>query len=97
MVLMNIRHFKIQVVGAVISPGFATISSVERLTDAIKKSGGLNKYANEDNIIIENGGSAFTDNDGNILLFWEDKGISGDVTLNCFFNDDIGISVIAYC
>ena len=35
LVLLNIRQFRIQVSGAVISPGFINISSIERLTDAI--------------------------------------------------------------
>jgi len=52
LVILNIRHFKNQVIGAVMNPGFITISSVERLTDIIRKSGGLHKLADEDNISI---------------------------------------------
>ena len=52
MVLLNIRQFKIQVVGAVNSPGFINVSSIERLTDAIRKLGGLHKLADEENISI---------------------------------------------
>ena len=53
LVLLNIRHFKIQVIGAVMNPGLITVSSVERLADIIKKSGGLHKLADEDNISIK--------------------------------------------
>ena len=53
LVLLNIRQFKIQVVGAVNSPGFINVSSIERLTDAIRKLGGLHKLADEDNISIQ--------------------------------------------
>jgi len=52
LVLLNIRQFKIQVVGAVNSPGFINVSSIERLTDAIRKLGGLHKFADEENISI---------------------------------------------
>ena len=52
LVILNIRHFKIQVIGAVLNPGFVTISSVDRLTDIIRKSGGLHKLADEDNILL---------------------------------------------
>ena len=53
LVLLNIRQFKIQVIGAVNSPGFINVSSIERLTDAIRKLGGLHKLADEDNISIK--------------------------------------------
>ena len=52
LVILNIRHFKNQVIGAVMNPGFITISSVERLTDIVRKSGGLHKLADENNISI---------------------------------------------
>jgi len=52
LVLLNIRQFKIQVIGAVNSPGFINVSSIERLTDAIRKLGGLHKFADEENISI---------------------------------------------
>ena len=52
LVLLNIRQFKIQVIGAVNSPGFINVSSIERLTDAIRKLGGLLKLADEDKILI---------------------------------------------
>ena len=53
LVLLNIRQFKIQVIGAVNTPGFINVSSIERLTDAIRKLGGLHKLADEDNISIQ--------------------------------------------
>ena len=52
LVLLNIRQFKIQVIGAVNSTGFINVSSIERLTDAIRKLGGLHKLADEDKISI---------------------------------------------
>ena len=53
LVLLNIRQFKIQVIGAVNTPGFINVSSIERLTDAVRKLGGLHKLADEDNISIQ--------------------------------------------
>ncbi len=50
--LLNIRQFKNQVIGAVINPGMITVTSLDRLTDIIRKSGGFNKLADENNIII---------------------------------------------
>ena len=52
LVLLNIRQFRIQVSGAVISQGFINVSSIERLTDAIRKSGGLHKFSDEEDILI---------------------------------------------
>jgi len=52
LVLLNIRQFKIQVIGAINSPGFINVSSIERLSDAIRKLGGLHKLADEENISI---------------------------------------------
>ena len=52
LILLNIRSFRIQVSGAVISPGFINVSSIERLTDAVRKAGGLHKLANEEDIFI---------------------------------------------
>ena len=51
-VLINIRRFKIQVIGAVNSPGFVIVSTIERLSDAIEKSGGLHKLADEENLSL---------------------------------------------
>ena len=53
LVLLNIRNFRIQVIGAVMNPGLITVSSVERLTDVIRKAGGLHKLADEDNLSIK--------------------------------------------
>ena len=52
LVILNIRNFTIQVIGAVMNPGLITVSSVERLTAVIRKSGGLHKLADENNISI---------------------------------------------
>jgi len=51
-VLLNIRQFRIQVIGAVTSPGFINVSSIGRLTDGIRKVGGLHKLSDEENISI---------------------------------------------
>ena len=53
LVLLNIRKFKLQIIGAVNNPGFITVSSVDRLTNIVAKAGGLHKYANEDSISIK--------------------------------------------
>jgi protein involved in polysaccharide export with SLBB domain len=52
LVLLNIRNFRIQIKGAVVFPGFVNVSSIERLTDGIKKAGGLHKLSDEENILI---------------------------------------------
>ena len=52
LVLMNVRRFKVQVIGAVNNPGFASITSIDRLTHVIHKSGGLHKYAEEETVKI---------------------------------------------
>jgi protein involved in polysaccharide export with SLBB domain len=57
LLLLNNRSFRIQVVGAVVSPGFINVSSVERLTDAIRKTGGLHKLSDEENITISRKGT----------------------------------------
>jgi len=59
-VLMNVRKFKVQVIGAVNNPGFVTITSVDRLSNVIHKSGGLHKYAEEEIVkILSNNGSEY--------------------------------------
>ena len=50
--LADLKSFKIQIYGAVISPGFAEIQATTRLDEAINKLGGLHRYAEEDNISI---------------------------------------------
>ena len=58
LVLMNVRKYKIQVIGAVNNPGFVSITSVDRLTNVIQQAGGLHKYAEEDNIkVLSNNGN----------------------------------------
>ena len=52
LVLLNIRKFKVQITGAVISPGFINVSAVDRLTDIIHRAGGLHKLAGEENVVI---------------------------------------------
>jgi protein involved in polysaccharide export with SLBB domain len=43
--LLDIRRFKIQVLGAVDSPGFIYVTSMDKVYDAIIKSGGVQKFA----------------------------------------------------
>ena len=50
--LMNLRKFKVQVIGAVNSPGFITVTPLDRLSNIINKCNGLHKHANEENIEI---------------------------------------------
>lgn len=57
LVLLNIRNFKIQTIGAVNNPGFITINSTDRLDDIISKAGGLHKFADEDSLIIKRNGN----------------------------------------
>ena len=51
-VLMNVRRYKVQVIGAVNNPGFVSITSVDRLTNVIHKSGDLHKYSEEETIKV---------------------------------------------
>ena len=74
--LLNIRQFKIQVIGAVNSPGFINVSSIERLTDAIRKLGGLHKLADEDNISIQRV------NSGEIICSLKSFQLNGDLSNN---------------
>ena len=76
LVLLNIRQFKIQVIGAVNSPGFINVSSIERLTDAIRKLGGLHKLADEDNISIQRV------NSGEIICSLKSFQLNGDLANN---------------
>ena len=57
LVLLNIRNFKIQTIGAVNNPGFITVNSTDRLDDIISKAGGLHKFADEDSLIIKRNGN----------------------------------------
>ena len=76
LVLLNIRQFKIQVIGAVNSPGIINVSSIERLTDAIRKLGGLHKLADEDNISIQRV------NSGEIICSLKSFQLNGDLANN---------------
>lgn len=51
--LLRIRKFKVQVIGAVRKPGFVLATPVDRLSEVIKLAGGLHKYADETNVIIQ--------------------------------------------
>ena len=48
--LAAIRSFKIQILGAVEYPGFVTVTAMDRVSDAIKSSKGVQKYG--DNVIV---------------------------------------------
>jgi protein involved in polysaccharide export with SLBB domain len=59
-VLMNLRRFKVQVIGAINNPGFVSITSADRLTAVIHKSGGLHKYAEEETVkIVSHNGNEY--------------------------------------
>jgi len=53
--LMDIRRFKIQVLGAIHSPGYIYITPVDKVFDAIEKGGGVQKFAHPDIIKITRG------------------------------------------
>ena len=57
--LMNVRRFKVQVIGAVNNPGFVSITTVDRLTYVIHKAGGLHKYSEEEVKILNKNGNEF--------------------------------------
>ena len=87
MVVLNIRNFKIQVIGAVINPGMITVSSVERLSDIIRKAGGLHKHADENNISISR------TNKPNITCSLRSFQLDGDLINNPILNERNVINV----
>ena len=50
--LLDIRRFKIQVIGAVYKPGYHEMTPVDKVYDAVLKSGGVQKYAHPEIIKI---------------------------------------------
>ena len=52
--LIDLKSFRVQIYGAIITPGFAEIQATTRLDVAINNLGGLHRYADEDNIVIIN-------------------------------------------
>ena len=59
--LVNIRSFRLLIVGAIQHPGFVTVTPIDRLTDAISLANGLHKYADEEKIkIIRSNGASET-------------------------------------
>jgi len=57
--LLDIRRFKVQVLGAIHSPGYVYVTPVDRVYEAIKKSGGVQKFADPDIIRIIRGEEIF--------------------------------------
>ncbi len=53
--LLDIRQFKIQVLGAIQSPGYIYVTPIDRVYDAIEKSSGVQKFAHPDIIKIIRG------------------------------------------
>jgi len=53
--LMDIRRFKIQILGAIHSPGYIYVTPVDKVFDAIEKGGGVQKFAHPDIIRIIRG------------------------------------------
>ncbi len=53
--LLDIRRFKIQVLGAVHNPGFIYVTPIDKVYDAILRSGGVQKYAHPDIVRIIRG------------------------------------------
>jgi len=59
-VLINIRRFKVQIVGAVNKPGFYEITPVTRLDDVIEQAEGFHQLARESAILIKHGDGSAT-------------------------------------
>lgn len=59
-VLINIRKFKVQIVGAVNKPGFYEITPVTRLDDVIEQAEGFHQLARESDILIKHGDGSET-------------------------------------
>ena len=54
--LVDVRRFRILVVGGVQRPGFVTVTTTDRLTEVISEAAGLHKYSDEENIRIVRAG-----------------------------------------
>jgi len=52
-VLLNPRHFLIQIIGAVNEPGFISVTPLTRLNDVIEEAGGFHQLAKEFSIEVE--------------------------------------------
>ena len=52
LVILNVRTFIIQVLGAVNNPGFVAVNSIDRVSNVVSKTGGLHKLADEDLITV---------------------------------------------
>jgi len=50
--LLDIRRFKIQVLGAVYNPGFVEMTPIDKVYDAILQAGGVQKYAHPDTVRV---------------------------------------------
>jgi len=77
--LLDVRRFKIQVLGAVHNPGFVNMSSVDKVYDAILQSGGFQKHAHKSIVKIFRGEKTFEINLKNYL---SGKDASQNVVLN---------------
>ena len=53
--LLDIRRYKIQVLGAVHNPGFIYLTPVDKVYDALLQTGGVQKYAHPEIVIIMRG------------------------------------------
>ncbi|MFQ6614432.1 MAG: SLBB domain-containing protein, partial [Fidelibacterota bacterium] len=51
--LMNIRTFRLSVLGAVLHPGYVEVTPVDRVLDIIHLAGGLHKFADSDRILVK--------------------------------------------
>jgi len=81
LVLINVRMFKVQIIGAVNDPGFIETTPLERLSDIVEKSGGFHQLAKEFSIeIIRNNGKSETINYLNYLR-------DGDLKHNPIFQE----------
>jgi protein involved in polysaccharide export with SLBB domain len=54
--LLDVKMFKVQVLGAIINPGYVYVTSVDKVMDVILKSGGLQKFAHPDIVQIKRDG-----------------------------------------
>ncbi|MCF7823966.1 MAG: polysaccharide biosynthesis/export family protein [Candidatus Marinimicrobia bacterium] len=81
LVLINVRTFKVQIVGAVNKSGFVEINPLERLSDVIQKSNDFHQLAQEFNIkVVRENGESTTINFLNFLR-------EGDLEHNPIFHE----------
>jgi protein involved in polysaccharide export with SLBB domain len=76
--LLDLKRFKIQLLGAVYYPGYIYVSGVDRIYDVIKQGGGMQKYANQSLIQVKREGKIL---DINLVKYLTGDDLSQNISL----------------